>query len=498
MSDEQPVVGSDAKGYEPLVAVGPGPAPEALTQVVALDGPAGTGKSSVARGVARSLGWRFVDTGATYRAATLAALRAGVDLADPHAVAEAVATATIALSTDPAAPATWLDGHDVSEEIRGAAVTAAVSAVSSVPAVRRSLIALQRTLIGSSGAVVEGRDISSVVAPHARLKVYLDARPDVRAQRRASDPASRHEHAVAEVREALAEVQEALLARDARDNRTNALSAAEGAVQVDTSDLTLDQVVREVVELAAQRGLAPRADVRSVAGEHAARRAARGSRSGGQLKPRLVAASRPFGTLLFRGAFRVTVVGTEHLPLTGPVLLAGNHTGFLDGPLAFAYSPRPAVFLAKSELFVGPLARALGWLGQIPVHRGSPDRAALRAGLAVLRAGGALGVFPEGTRGSGQLDRVSDGVGYLALRSGVPIVPLALMGTVEAMPRGARLPRWRAPITLVFGAPFTLEVDGDPRSRRTVGAAAEQIRLALLAHLRASAAEHAPRRERER
>jgi 1-acyl-sn-glycerol-3-phosphate acyltransferase len=110
------------------------------------------------------------------------------------------------------------------------------------------------------------------------------------------------------------------------------------------------------------------------------------------------------------------VIGGEHVPTAGPVLLAGNHTGFLDGPLVYAFSPRSATFLAKSELFVGPLARPLTWLGQIPVHRGHPDRAALRAGLAVLASGGALGVFPEGTRGSGTLEEVSDGLAYLALR----------------------------------------------------------------------------------
>ncbi len=214
-----------------------------------------------------------------------------------------------------------------------------------------------------------------------------------------------------------------------------------------------------------------------------ARRRATGGR-----KPWLVAASRPFGWMLFHSAFRVTVLGGEHVPRTGAVLLAGNHTGFLDGPLVYALSPRSATFLAKSELFVGPLARALGWLGQIPVHRGRPDRTALHAGLAVLQGGGALGVFPEGTRGSGQLDEVSDGLAYLALRSGVQIVPIAVLGTAEALPKGARLPRWRAPVSLVFGPAFTVTVEGDPRARRTVRAAAEQLRLVLVAHLQSSAA----------
>ena len=200
----------------------------------------------------------------------------------------------------------------------------------------------------------------------------------------------------------------------------------------------------------------------------------------------VVAAVRPFAHLVFRAIFSLEVIGADRVPRSGSVLLAGNHSGFLDGPLVWAVSPRPAVFLAKAELFVGPLARALGWLGQIPVHRGQPDRAALKAGLAVLGGGSALGVFPEGSRGSGDLSEVADGLAYLAVRSGARVVPVAVVGTADALPRGARLPRWRAPVSVVFGEAVALVVEGDPRSRRTVRVSAEQLRLALVAHLRAA------------
>lgn len=213
-------------------------------------------------------------------------------------------------------------------------------------------------------------------------------------------------------------------------------------------------------------------------------------RATGTRKAWLVTTSRPFGVGLFRSLFQVRVIGAEHVPRHGAVLLAGNHTGLLDGPLVYALSPRSATFLAKSELFVGPLARALGWLGQIPIHRGRPDRTALRAGLAVLERGEALGVFPEGTRGTGELDNVSDGLAYLALRSGAVVVPLAVLGTSQALPKGSRKPRFRAPVTLVFGPAITVSVEGDPRARRTVRAAAEQLRLALVAHLAASSSAH--------
>jgi len=190
---------------------------------------------------------------------------------------------------------------------------------------------------------------------------------------------------------------------------------------------------------------------------------------------------------LLRTVFRVRVTGLEHLPTTGPVLVAGNHTGFLDGPVVFILLPRPSAFLVKSELYDTPFRRVLEFARQIPVRRGSPDRTALRRALAVLRAGGVLGVFPEGTRGEGRLESVQHGIGYLALRAGCPVVPVVCVGTAEALPKGRRLPRWRAPVTVAFGRAFEISVDGDPRARSTVAAAAEQVRLRLREHLDAVA-----------
>ena len=207
-------------------------------------------------------------------------------------------------------------------------------------------------------------------------------------------------------------------------------------------------------------------------------------RATGTLKPLVVLGVKAVGTALARAVLRLTVEGVEHVPASGPVLLAGNHSGILDGPLVFFVSPRPAQLLTKSEVFVGGWARPCGWLGLIPVHRGQPDRAALQAGLACLSRGGALGVFPEGTRGTGELTQVADGLAYLALRSGAAVVPIAVHGTSAALPRGRFVPRLRAPVRVVFGPPVSLDPAGDPRARSTVRAAAEQLRLALVDHLR--------------
>ena len=190
---------------------------------------------------------------------------------------------------------------------------------------------------------------------------------------------------------------------------------------------------------------------------------------------------------LLRIIFRVRVTGLEHLPASGPVLLAGNHTGFLDGPVVFILLPRPSAFLVKSELYDTAFRRVLEFARQIPVRRGSPDRTALRRALGVLRAGGVLGVFPEGTRGEGRLESVQHGIGYLALRAGCPVVPVVCVGTAEALPKGRMLPKWRTPVTVAFGPAFEIAVDGDPRARSTVAAAAEQVRLRLREHLDAVA-----------
>jgi 1-acyl-sn-glycerol-3-phosphate acyltransferase len=187
--------------------------------------------------------------------------------------------------------------------------------------------------------------------------------------------------------------------------------------------------------------------------------------------------------LLLRMLFRVRVIGAEHLPRHGPVLIAGNHTGFLDGPIVFMFLPRASAFLVKSELYSGPWAKVLAFARQIPVRRGAPDRTALRRALDVLAAGGVLGVFPEGTRGEGRLESVQHGIGYLALRAGCPVVPVVCLGTAGALPKGKTLPRLRAPIDVIFGSPFEIVVTGDPRARSTIADAAEQVRRHLLAHL---------------
>jgi cytidylate kinase len=223
-----------------------------MTSVVAVDGPAGSGKSSVCRGVAQRLGYRYLDTGATYRAMTWAVLRAGIDPSDEALVSAFASTPSIVSGTDPRSPDIEVDGTDVSDPIRTAEVTGAVSAVSAVPAVRERLVALQRDRVreaglAGQGIVVEGRDIGSVVLPSADLKVFLTADPGVRALRRAREQSGGE--AVGE--ESITVTGEALSRRDAFDSSRAAspMTQAADAVVVDTTEMTLEQVVDHVCGL---------------------------------------------------------------------------------------------------------------------------------------------------------------------------------------------------------------------------------------------------------
>lgn len=211
--------------------------------VVAMDGPSGTGKSSVSRRLATRLDASYLDTGAMYRVATLRVLRAGVELTDAAAIGAAVKELPLTIGTDPSRELILLDGEDVSSEIRGNAVTKAVSAVSAVAEVRELLVALQREIaFAAQRIVVEGRDIGTVVLPDADAKIYLTASAEARAQRR-------NQQNIAEGRGddyegVLADVQR----RDTLDStRTvSPLRPADDAVQVDTSELNMDEVIDEL------------------------------------------------------------------------------------------------------------------------------------------------------------------------------------------------------------------------------------------------------------
>lgn len=218
-----------------------------MSVIVAIDGPAGTGKSSVSRGLARALSARYLDTGAMYRLVTLAVLQSGIDLGDDVAIAEL--DVPLAVGYDPDEDRAYLAGDDVSAQIRGDAVTGAVSAVSAVPAVRTRLVQLQRELAaGDTSVVVEGRDIGTVVLPEADVKIFLTASPETRARRR------NDQNVAAGLDDNFDGVLADVKRRDHLDSTraVSPLRAAEDALVVDTSDMTETEVVAHLLDLVHQ------------------------------------------------------------------------------------------------------------------------------------------------------------------------------------------------------------------------------------------------------
>lgn len=224
--------------------------------VIAVDGPSGSGKSSVSKAVARRLGLAYLDTGAMYRAATVWCTRSGADLADADTVAARVAEMPLEMGIDPAAPGVWLDGEDVSETIRSTAVSAAVSRVATNLEVRAELKRRQRSAIdaertggfsGGRGMLAEGRDITTVVAPDADVRILLTASEEARLRRRSLDV-----HGVADA-SAVEATKDQVLRRDRDDATVSQFEvAADGVVTVDSSDLDFDQTVDAVLAVVAK------------------------------------------------------------------------------------------------------------------------------------------------------------------------------------------------------------------------------------------------------
>jgi len=201
------------------------------------------------------------------------------------------------------------------------------------------------------------------------------------------------------------------------------------------------------------------------------------------LRTSRAASGRNLAALVLR-AGRLQVAGAENVPAEGPVILAANHLGLLDGAALAVASPRPVHVLVKSEAFVPPLAGLLRGTDQIAIDYDGPDRSALQRALGVLEAGGVLGIFPEAHRGAGDVLHIRDGVAYLAARTGAPVVPVAVLGTRPPGRGKDALPPARSRLDVVLGHAVDIRVDGDPRRRAVLARSGERLRQVLADHVR--------------
>lgn len=435
---------------------------ERIPRTVAIDGPAASGKSTLGRVLAERFGYRFLDTGLMYRAFALAAGREGVapddldgiDLLLQHIDMRIDAGLETRIS---------LGDEDVTERLREPDVERTVSAYSAVPAVRSFMVALQRAVAAEAPAVLAGRDIGTVVLPDAPLKFFLEASQEARAERRSRQANGwGQDQAPDGARKDIAQ-------RDQVDSNraTSPLMPAADALQIDTTLLSLGQVidlaVGHVWRLARaaeppppRRGLLDRA--RSIAG----------------------APARPFrwlrhniGWNTFVPAFywfcvhalrlvlfvvgRWKAVGRENIPAHGPLIVVSNHLNNADPPiLASGIMRRRVRFMAKIELFKMPFGIIVRLYGAFAVRRFDADLAALLNAERLLKRGEVLGMFPEGTRSrTATFGTLHPGTALIALRSGAPVLPCAIVGTEQLgnLWNLLRKPR----IQVIIGEPIAVE-----------------------------------------
>lgn len=438
--------------------------------VVAIDGPAASGKTSVGAAVAARLGLRFCDTGLLYRAVTYAARRREIDTAEVDRLVPLAAE--IRLESDAAGryAIVTLDGLDVTEAVHAPDVDAHVSAYARIPELRAALLGRQREIAARGGVVMAGRDIGTVVLPDADVKIYLDASVEERARRRAE------EREVAPNSPAAAVVLEQLRARDQHDSSravaplrrpADAISIATDGI---TFEATVDRVAEAVTAHVAGAGTPPTG---SDAEPESAPKPAGTRRTSRRPPPKPTPIASRVTWVIRIGSFVMRVVARlftkvviegdiGSIPRTGAVLIAANHAsnadpvligGFLNNRLGRAIN-----WMGKREVFDWPV---ISWLarhgGVHPVDRGAADVEAFRTAMRILGEGNILAVFPEGTRSpDGRLQAAKDGITVLAARSGALIVPIGVGNSDLLWPRGRKFPVRTPRVTVRIGVPFRL------------------------------------------
>ena len=384
---------------------------------IAIDGPGGAGKSSVAKAVASELQIIYVDTGALYRTIGMFMLRSGVDLKNADDVISNLDKFSLELKFIDGRQVILLNGDDVGDSIRTTEVSMAASYVSAIPEVRQFLLDMQRNIAKSNSVIMDGRDIGTVILPDAEVKIFLTASPEARAKRRYNELISKGVETTYE------KVYNAMVERDHNDtNRTIAPCVpAEDAIILDNSDFDPFETVREVVRIIREKQNAVKISNDS---ENNSEPAKKLDESNFYMKAHRVLA--PF----FRWIMRLTPHGIENIPEDGGVIFCANHIGALDVISIAACTTRQITFVAKKELFAIPLlGKLISALGAIKIDRGGNDIGAIKASISAAKDGGAVAIFPQGHRYPGINPATTpkrNGAALITYRSGCDVVPVCI------------------------------------------------------------------------
>lgn len=404
-------------------------------QAIAIDGPAASGKSTLAKTLSKRLGVVMVNSGAMYRAVTWKILQEKIDPADSAKVLTALKKMSIECGHEDSLSTIKIDGVNPEKNLRSQEINEHVSTISAIPEVRETLVKMQRDYLTRTHVVMEGRDIGSVVFPDTPFKIYIDADPSIRNERRSDDGE-----------------MDSVAKRDEADSsrKTAPLKVADGAEFLDTSSLSIDGVADAAVEILRKQGFPVAAEIPShLLEEDPAAKPMRWIYWLGWMS---------FGAA-YRTLFGLDIVGKENLIRTGPVLVASNHQSFLDPPLIGNLYNTEMVFFARKTLFKGAAKWVYPQWNAIPVDQERPDMSSMKTVIRKLKAGWRVLVFPEGARTlDGKIGPAASGVGLIAAKAGVPIQPVRIYGADEALPRGSGKIRF-ARITVKVGKPIILSAE---------------------------------------
>lgn len=387
-----------------------------MTINCALDGPGGAGKSTIAKAVAKSLGYVYVDTGALYRSIGLYCTRNGIDPGNASEVELVLGDISVELCYDNGEQKVVLNGEDVSKLIRTNEISMAASAVSAIPKVREFLLDLQRDIAAKNNIIMDGRDIGTVILPNAQVKIFMTASAEVRASRRHKELLEKGQDISYE------KVLEDINQRDYNDSHraTAPLKQAEDAVLLDTSEMNIEQAVEEVVRIIEKKT----AD----AGKPAlkpAKKTVTPARKGSVFYA-LLRAVVGFGLGI---VFSFKVEGRENIPVDRAVIVAPNHITWADPVFVSVPIRTPSAYMAKESLLENKLlAPLIKLFHAFPVKRDQSDRTALKTSVDYLNQGYNLTIFPEGTRSKdGKLGRGKSGVAFIASESGADVLPAGIV-----------------------------------------------------------------------
>lgn len=408
-----------------------------MSFVVAIDGPAGSGKGTITKLVGQKEDLINIDTGAMYRCVTLSMLNEKIDLEDTEKIKKLLENINIEFKTENGEDKVYLNKKDVSKQIREENVNAIVSQVSHLIEVRENITNLSRKVAEGKNVIMEGRDIGTNVFPNAEIKIYLDATPEERATRRMKQNQEKGIESTYE------EILENIKFRDNNDKTSDVapLKQAEDAIYVDTTNLKISEVVDKICEIIEssekwKKKQLTKKELREIRRqEKSSKKFDKNTDSIWTKFQRRVI----WGFLrgFYRVFYRVKIEGTENVPKEGAFILCGNHIDFMKVPVVVVYCPRKVNFMGKIELFNNSFLARLGELFDvIPVKRGKQDVDAMKKSLKVLNSKEGLGIFPEGTtKGLEKGVKVKNGAAFMALRTGKPIVPVGVEVTKKPFPK---------------------------------------------------------------